>query len=84
MDTRITLSVVAVLGGGLGLLGLGGALVVNPLACARRVRLARRARPAIPPRAAAGGEAGEDRWPALDDDLSYRNSFAVHRPSGRW
>ncbi|MET7782632.1 hypothetical protein ABZU94_19365 [Streptomyces mirabilis] len=89
VNTRTALSVVAVLGGGLGLLGLGGALMVNPLACARRVRLARRARPAIPPRAAAGGEAGEDRWPALDDDLSYASLAAAarhgdrHRPGPR-
>ncbi|WP_159049047.1 hypothetical protein [Streptomyces sp. NRRL B-3648] len=89
VNTRTALSVVAVLGGGLGLVGLGGALMVNPLACARRVRLARRARPAIPPRVAAGGEAGEDRWPALDDDLSYASLAAAarhgdrHRPGPR-
>ncbi|MFD8653288.1 hypothetical protein [Streptomyces mirabilis] len=89
VDTRITLSVVAVLGGGLGLLGLGGALVVNPLACARRVRLARRARPAIPPRAAAGGEAGEDRGPAhacprIDASLAAAARHGDrHRPGPR-
>ncbi|WP_234543456.1 hypothetical protein [Streptomyces shenzhenensis] len=89
VNTRTVLNVAAVLGGGLGLLGLAGALMVNPLACARRVRLARRARPAIPPRAAAGGEAGEDRWPALDDDLSYASLAAAarhgdrHRPGPR-
>ncbi|MCG7206713.1 hypothetical protein [Streptomyces arenae] len=89
VNTRTGLSAAAVLGGGLGLLGLGGALMVNPLACARRVRLARRARPAIPPRAAAGGEEGEDRWPALDDHLSYASLAAAarhgdrHRPGPR-
>ncbi|MGY5015115.1 hypothetical protein ACWCY6_44935 [Streptomyces sp. 900105755] len=89
VNTRTALSVVAVLGGGLGLLGLGGALIFNPLASARRVRLARRARPAILPRAAAGDEAGEDRWAALDDDLSYASLAAAarhgdrHRPGPR-
>ncbi|WP_433453646.1 hypothetical protein ACQPXS_35895 [Streptomyces sp. CA-142005] len=89
VDTRTTLSVVAVLGGSLGLLGLGGALVVNPLACARRVRLARRAGPAVPPQAAAGDGEGEDRWPALEDDLSYASLAAAarhgdrHRPGPR-
>ncbi|MGY5048387.1 hypothetical protein ACWDE0_22555 [Streptomyces sp. 900105755] len=89
VKTRTALSVVAVLGGGLGLLGLGGALVFNPLACARRVRLARRAQPASPPRAAGGDEAGEDRWAALDDDLSYASLAAAarhgdrHRPGPR-
>ena len=89
VNTRTVLSVVAVLGGGLGLLGLGGALMVNPLACARRVRLARRAAPAIHPQPAAGDEAGEDRWPALDDNLSYASLAAAarhgdrHRPGPR-
>jgi hypothetical protein len=79
VNTRTFLSVVAVLGGGLGLLGLGGALMVNPLACGRCVWLARRARPTIPPRAATGGEAGEDRRPALDDDRSYATLAAAAR-----
>ncbi|MGW4516180.1 hypothetical protein ACWEO4_30270 [Streptomyces sp. NPDC004393] len=89
VDTWTTPSVVAVVGGGLGLLGLGGALMVNPLACARRVRLARRAGTAIPPQLAAGDEAAEDRWPALDDDLSYASLAAAarhgdrHRPGPR-
>ncbi|MFF3001025.1 hypothetical protein ACFVTC_41860 [Streptomyces sp. NPDC057950] len=89
VNTRTALTLVAVLGGGIGLLGLAGALMVNPLACARRVRLARRGRPAIPPRADAGGEADEDRWPALDDDLSYASLAAAarhgdrHRPGPR-
>ncbi|MFJ9634374.1 hypothetical protein ACIRU8_42455 [Streptomyces sp. NPDC101175] len=88
VNTRTALSVVAVLTGGLGLLGLGGALILNPLACTRRVRLARRARPAIPAQA-AGGEAGEDRWPVLDDGLNYANLAAAarhgdrHRPGPR-
>ncbi|MGY5120099.1 hypothetical protein ACWC2H_30325 [Streptomyces sp. 900105755] len=89
VNTRTALNVVAVLGGGLVLLGLGGALIFNPLASARRVRLARRARPAILPRAAAGDDAGEDRWAALDDDLSYASLAAAarhgdrHRPGPR-
>ncbi|MET9123418.1 hypothetical protein [Streptomyces sp. NPDC004528] len=89
VNTRTALSVVAVVGGGLGLLGLGGALMVNPLACARRVRLASRGRPVISPRADVGGEAGEDRWLTLDNDLSYAGLAAAarhgdrHRPGPR-
>ncbi|MFD5815990.1 hypothetical protein [Streptomyces sp. NPDC127038] len=86
VDTRTTPDVVAVLVGGLGLLGLGGALVVSPLANARRVRLARRAEPVIPPQTAAGdakGEDGEDRWPGLEDDLSYANLAAAARHGDR-
>ncbi|MFJ9250698.1 hypothetical protein [Streptomyces sp. NPDC101776] len=83
VNTGTALSVVAVLGGGLGLLGLGGALIINPLACTRRVRLARRARSAIPAQAAAGGEAGEDKWPALDGDLSYASLAAAARHGDR-
>ncbi|GAA5023317.1 hypothetical protein [Kitasatospora paranensis] len=80
VDTRTTPTVAAVLGGGLGLLGLGGALVVNPLACARRVRLARRpgaADPVILPPELRGGAVHEDEWPPLEHDLSYANLAAA-------
>ncbi|XUL91008.1 hypothetical protein ACQ86D_33900 [Streptomyces galilaeus] len=84
VDTRTTPDVVAVLGGGLGLLGLVGALVVNPLACARRVRLARRAGLARQPQAAVGDEEGEVRWPALENDLSYGSLVAAARHGDRY
>ncbi|MER5398196.1 hypothetical protein [Streptomyces sp. NPDC002599] len=86
IDTRTSLMVVAVLGGGPGLLGLGGALVISPLVCARRVRRARRARPAITPKAAASDkedEESEETWPALEDDLNYASLAAAARHGDR-
>jgi hypothetical protein len=86
IDTRTSLTVVAVLGGGPGLLGLGGALVISPLACARRVRRARQARPVINPKAAASDkedEESEDTWPALEDDLNYASLAAAARHGDR-
>ncbi|MEY2242399.1 hypothetical protein AB8A21_05545 [Streptomyces sp. BF23-18] len=71
MDTRTALNAVAVLGGGPALLGLGGALIISPLTCARRVRRARRAGPAITPQAAAGDkehEKSEDTGPAFEKE----------------
>ncbi|WP_392972849.1 hypothetical protein [Streptomyces sp. LN245] len=86
MDTRTSLIVVAVLGGGPGLLGLGGALVISPLACARRVRKARRASPAITSQAAASDkedEESEDGWPTLEDDLNHASLAAAARHGDR-
>ncbi|MGW4195505.1 hypothetical protein [Streptomyces sp. NPDC005004] len=83
VDTGVTPRVVAVLGGVPGLLGLGGALVVNPLLCARRVRLARRAGPVALPHVVADGEADEEEWPALGDDLRYASLAAAARHADR-
>ncbi|MEW2130406.1 hypothetical protein [Streptomyces sp. NPDC005435] len=89
LDTSVTPRVVAALGGGLGLLGLGGVLVVNPLLCARRVRRARRAGPAVLPQPVADGEAAEEEWSALGDDPRYASLAAAarhgdrHRPGPR-
>ncbi|MFD9129542.1 hypothetical protein [Kitasatospora sp. NPDC059571] len=89
VDTRTTPTEAAVLGGGLGLLGAAGALLVTPLACARRVRRAQRAAPVIPHRATAGEEEGEDAWPGLRGGLSYADLAAAarhgdrHRPGSR-
>ncbi|WP_037628721.1 hypothetical protein [Streptomyces aureus] len=83
VDTRTTPLVVAVLGGGFGLLGLAGALVVNPLVCARRVRLARRADPAVLPQPASGDQEATEGWPTLKDDLSYAGLAAAARHGDR-
>ncbi|WP_018544073.1 hypothetical protein [Streptomyces sp. LaPpAH-108] len=83
VDTWITPRIVAVLGGVPGLLGLGGALVLNPLLCARRVRLVRRAGPVALPQAVVEGEADEEEWPALGDDLRYASLAAAARHADR-
>lgn len=86
VDTRITPTVAAVTGGGLGLLGLAGALLATPLACARRVRLARRAAPTSPQPAAVDGtdtDEGEDTWPSPKGDLTYASLAAAARHSDR-
>ncbi|OIJ66077.1 hypothetical protein WN71_020685 [Streptomyces mangrovisoli] len=83
VDTRTTPLAVAVVGGGLGLLGLTGALVVSPLVCARRIRLARRADPAVPGPPAAGEEESADGWPRFTDDLSYAGLTAAARHGDR-
>ncbi|MYQ44968.1 hypothetical protein GTW40_07835, partial [Streptomyces sp. SID4985] len=85
VDTVTTPLVVAVLGGVPGLLGLTGALVVNPLLCARRVRRARRAGPGVLPTTVADGETEEqdeedtEEWSALGDDLRYAGLAAAAR-----
>ncbi|WP_160311134.1 hypothetical protein [Streptacidiphilus anmyonensis] len=90
-DTVTTPTVAAVAGGGFGLLGLLGAVVVTPLACARRVRRAQAAGPALPEGSPAGPEEeAEADWPdGLNIELTYAGLAAAarhgdrHRPGAR-
>ncbi|SEK56765.1 hypothetical protein [Streptacidiphilus jiangxiensis] len=83
VDTVTTSWVAVVSGGGSGLLGLAGAVVLTPLACARRVRRAQAAGPLSPTPQSATPDNDEDDWPSLADGLSYASLSAVARYADR-
>jgi hypothetical protein len=83
-DKVTTPTVAAVAGGGFGLVGLLGAFVVTPAACARRVRRARAAGPTIPEGSSAESEEPEDEWPAgAHAELTYAGLAIAARHSDR-
>ncbi|MEU4170208.1 hypothetical protein AB0F46_25420 [Streptomyces sp. NPDC026665] len=86
LDPQTSLIVVAVFGGVPGLLGAAGALIVSPLACARRVRRVLRAGPAITPQTAPNDkedQENEETWPSLEDGLNHASLAAAARHNDR-